>query len=169
MKKIVFVLIASIGLMSCNQEKTAYVDNNVLASEFQEMKDTEARFTKKSEKIRKELDSIALALQTEIQEYQAKMASMSTAARQEREAELMQKQQTLQRQQQTQSNLLREESDQVIDSLITKVKDFVADYGKENGYTFIFGSNDTANIMYAKEGKDITQEVLKKLNEKYKK
>ena len=77
----------------------------------------------------------------------------------------MQKQQQLQRQQQMQSNQLREESDVVIDSLITKVKDFVADYGEKNGYTYIFGSNESANIMYAKEGRDITEEVLKALNE----
>ena len=48
-----------------------------------------------------------------------------------------------------------------------KVKDFVAEYGKENGYTYIFGSNESANIMYAKDGLDITDEIVKKLNESY--
>jgi outer membrane protein len=73
----------------------------------------------------------------------------------------------LSRQQQMQSGQLREESDKIIDSLIVKVKDFVGEYGEENGYTYIFGSNESANIMYAKEGKDITDEVLKALNKEY--
>ena len=169
MKKIALVIFGAAILTSCNQnqEKTAYVDNTVLIQDFKEMKETETRFNKRSEKLQKSLDSVARAFQAEVQDYQSQSASMSDAQRQEKEQQLMQKQQMLSRQQQMQSGQLREESDKIIDSLITKVKDFVGDYGKENGYTYIFGSNESANIMYAKEGKDITDEVLKALNEEY--
>jgi outer membrane protein len=80
---------------------------------------------------------------------------------------LMQKQQMLQQQQQMQSNRLREQSTAVMDSLVKKIKDYVKDYGQENNYTYIFGSNESANIMYAEEGLDITQDILSKLNEEY--
>ena len=70
----------------------------------------------------------------------------------------------LQQSAQMKSNQLRMESDKVIDSLVTKVTVFVADYGEEKGYTYIFGSNESANIMYAEEGLDITDEVLEELN-----
>ncbi|TXK78949.1 OmpH family outer membrane protein [Mesonia sp. K4-1] len=165
MKKVILLVFGAVVLSSCNQEKTAYVDNSQLIQDFKEMKSTEAKFTKKSEKLKKELDSVAQQFQLEVQQYQQQSASLSSAEKQEKESMLMQKQQQLQRQQQMQSNQLREESDVVIDSLITKVKDFVADYGEKNGYTYIFGSNESANIMYAKEGRDITEEVLKALNE----
>ena len=169
MKKIALVIFGAAILTSCNQdqEKTAYVDNTVLIQDFKEMKETEARFNKRSEKLQKSLDSVARSFQAEVQDYQSQSESMSTAQRQEKEQQLMQKQQMLSRQQQMQSGLLRDESDKIIDSLITKVKDFVGDYGKKNGYTYIFGSNESANIMYAKEGKDITDEVLKALNKQY--
>ena len=81
----------------------------------------------------------------------------------------MAKQQTIQQQQQMMGNQLRQESDVVIDSIVTKVKEYVKEYGKENNYTYIFGSNESANIMYAKDGLDITEEILEKLNESYKK
>lgn len=165
MKKVILLVFGAVVLSSCNQEKTAYVDNTQLIQDFKEMKSTEAKFTKKSEKLKKELDSVAQQFQLEVQQYQKQSVSLSSAEKQEKESMLMQKQQQLQRQQQMQSNQLREESDVVIDSLITKVKDFVADYGEKNGYTYIFGSNESANIMYAKEGRDITEEVLKALNE----
>ncbi|MGO1584361.1 OmpH family outer membrane protein [Mesonia sp.] len=168
MKKIILFVFGAVVLSSCNQEKTAYVNNTKLIQDFKEMKSTEARFTKKSDKLKKELDSIAMQFQKEVQAYQEQSTSMSAAEKQEKESMLMQKQQQLQRQQQMQSNQLREESDVVIDSLITNVKDFVADYGEKNGYTYIFGSNESANIMFAKEGKDITEEVLKALNESVK-
>lgn len=161
------ILVLAVFLTSCNQEKTAYVDTTKLIQEYKEMKDVEADFTTKSDSVKRQLDSIARTFQQEVQAYQAEMNSMSQTQRQEKEQELMQKQQRIQQQQQMQGNQLREQSDAVIDSIVDKVKDYVAEYGEENGYTYIFGSNESANIMYAKDGKDLTQEILDNLNEKY--
>lgn len=158
------VLTLGAVLTGCNENKTAYVDTTKLIQEFSEMKEVEAKFTARSESLKRELDSVARGFQADVQEYQENMATMSQAERQSAEQELMQKQQMLQQQQQMQSGQLRQESDVVIDSLVTKVKDFVRVYGEENDYTYIFGSNESANIMYAEEGLDITEEVLEELN-----
>ncbi|MFO7744159.1 MAG: OmpH family outer membrane protein [Psychroflexus sp.] len=164
MKKIILSLAVVVTLMSCNQEKTAYVDNTVLIQDYYKMKSTEARFEKKSQALSDELDSVAGEFQKEVQEFQEGMDRMSTANREKRQNELMQKQQMLQQRQQQKSQMLRQESDQAIDSLISEVKDLVAEYGEERGYAYIFGSNESANIMYAKEGLDITEDVLEELN-----
>lgn len=164
MKKFFVVLFLGMVLTGCNENKTAYVDTTKLIQEFSEMKEVEADFNARSEKLKKELDSVAQGFQQEVMEYQENRATMSQAERQATEQELMQKQQMLQQQQQVRTGQLRQESDQVIDSLITKVRDFVKVYGEENDYTYIFGSNESANIMYAEEGLDITQEVLSELN-----
>ncbi|MFN4762049.1 OmpH family outer membrane protein [Gillisia sp. Q332] len=168
MKKLILVVLVAAGLTSCNQEKTAYVDTTKLIQEYKEMKDVEAEFTSKSDRIKGELDSLAQSFQAEVQAYQENMSKLSTAQRQEKEQELMKKQQTIQQQQQMMGNQLRSESDVVIDSIVTKVKDYVKVYGEKNDYTYIFGSNESANIMYAKEGLDITEVILEKLNEGYK-
>ncbi|MFO7721425.1 MAG: OmpH family outer membrane protein [Gillisia sp.] len=168
MKKLILVVLVAAGLTSCNQEKTAYVDTTKLIQEYKEMKSVEAEFTSKSDMIKGQLDSLAQSFQAEVQAYQENMPSLSTAQRQEKEQELMRKQQTIQQQQQTMGNQLRSESDVVIDSIVNKVKDYVKVYGEENNYTYIFGSNESANIMYAKEGLDITEEILEKLNAGYK-
>lgn len=164
MKKLLVVLFLGTALTGCNQDKTAYVDTTKLIQEFSEMKEVEADFNQRSERLKLELDSVAKGFQQEVMEYQENRATMSQAERQAAEQELMQKQQMLQQQQQMRSGQLRQESDEVIDSLITKVKDFVKVYGEENGYTYIFGSNESANIMYAEEGLDITEEILSELN-----
>ncbi len=169
MKKLLLVVLIAAGITSCTEQKTAYVDTTKIIKEYREMKEVEAEFTSKSDKIKTELDSLAQSFQKEVQEYQANMNSLSTAQRQTKEQELMGKQQTIQQQQQMMGNQLREESDVVIDSIVTKVKEYVKEYGKDNDYTYIFGSNESANIMYAKDGLDITEEILKKLNESYKK
>ncbi len=164
MKKLLVVLFLGTILTACTQDKTAYVDTTRLIQEYSEMKEVEADFTQRSETLKQELDSVAKGFQQEVMEYQENRATMSQAERQAAEQELMQKQQMLQQQQQMRSGQLRQESDVVIDSLITKVKDFVKVYGEENNYKYIFGSNESANIMYAEEGLDITEEVLKELN-----
>ncbi|SOC79422.1 periplasmic chaperone for outer membrane proteins Skp [Salinimicrobium sediminis] len=165
MKKLLMVLSFGALLASCNNDKTAYVDTTVLIQEYSEMKEVEADFTERSESLKKELDSAAQGFQQEVMAFRENAATMSEAERQAKQEELMQKQQILQQQQQMRSGQLRQEGDAVIDSLITKVKDFVKVYGEENDYTYIFGSNESANIMYAEEGLDITQDILKELNE----
>lgn len=168
MKKLLFVLVCAAGLVSCDQQKTAYVDNVRLLQDYQEMKDVEADFTERSTRLSRELDSIAQVFQSEVQAYQQESANMSAAEREAAEGQLMQRQQMLRQQQQVKSGALREESDAAVDTLVTKVKDYVKEYGKENNYTYIFGSNETANIMYAEEGLDITEEILEKINADYK-
>ena len=165
MRKLFTVLVLGAALTSCTEEKTGYVDTTRLLQEYSEMKEVETEFTAKSETLKSQLDSVARGFQQEVMVYQENMATMSQSEREEAEANLMRKQQMLQQSSQMQSSQLRVESDQVIDSLVTKVKDFVAEYGKKNDYTYIFGSNESANIMYAKEGLDITDEVLEELNE----
>jgi len=164
MKKLIMVVLVAAGLTSCNEQKTAYVDTTKLIQEYKEMKDVEQEFTSKSDKVKMQLDSLAQSFQAEVKDYQEKMSGMSAAQRKEIEDGLMRKQQAIQQQQQMMGNELRQESDVVIDSIVTKVKDYVKDYGKKNNYTYIFGSNESANIMYAKEGLDITEEILEKLN-----
>ncbi|MDT0689616.1 OmpH family outer membrane protein [Salegentibacter sp. F188] len=168
MKKILAILVLGMIMTSCDQEKTAYVDTSKLIQEYREMEDMEAEFTTKSDSVRQQLDAAASEFQQEVEEYQANMNTMSQSDRQEKEQELMRKQQMLQQQQQAQGGQLRAQSDAAVDSIVKKVKNYVQEYGEENGYTYIFGSNDSANsIMFAKDGKDLTQEILEKLNAEY--
>ena len=54
------------------------------------------------------------------------------------------------------------------DSAISQMKKQIKEYGKKKGYDYIYGSGETVSILYAKDGYDITAEVLKDLNDNYK-
>ncbi|MDN6311191.1 MAG: OmpH family outer membrane protein [Flavobacteriaceae bacterium] len=166
MRKLLFSAIIAASVMSCQTEtlKTAYVDNSRLVQEYHKMETTEAKFEKKNEALSDELDAVAQEFQKEVQEFQEKASAMNKADLDKKQNELMQKQQMLQQQQQEKSSELRKESDDAINAIIDDVKEYVSNYGKDEGYTYIFGSNESANIMYAEEGLDITDEVLKSLN-----
>jgi outer membrane protein len=55
-----------------------------------------------------------------------------------------------------------------MDSLVSGVKKFIKAYGKEKGYSYIYGTGDAATVLYAEDKYDITKEVVKALNDKYK-
>jgi len=55
-----------------------------------------------------------------------------------------------------------------MDTLVKNVKKFIKDYGKEKGYDYIYGTGEAASILYAKDNYDITKEIVKLLNDKYK-
>ena len=49
-----------------------------------------------------------------------------------------------------------------------QINQYVIDYGKENGYNYIFGTDGSGSIMYGEENMDITKEVVAYINNKYK-
>lgn len=51
--------------------------------------------------------------------------------------------------------------------LVKQVNRYLNDYGKAHGYDFIFGTGESGTIVYAAPGKDLTDEVLRGLNQQY--
>lgn len=171
MKNIIISLGLLLVLASCQEEKKiAYVDNGTVINEYQEKKDVEQKFQTKEQAFQKRADSISQAFQLEVQQTQITARSASQKKAQELIEGLQQKQQVLQQQMQFEQQQITQAFQTEIDSLIVKVKDFVKDYGKTNGYTYILGTSDAAaSVLYGAEENDLTQTILDALNETYKK
>lgn len=168
MKKIFTALTVLVAFMSCQeQDKVAFIDNGEVINDYQMKIDLEDRFKVKDEAFKKRTDSIGQAFQIEAQAFNLAASKMSKKAQQEKYQELGQKQQMLQQQIQYEQQIMQQEFNVEMDSVISKVNDFVADYGKKNGYTFILGKNQAGSVMYGAEAKDITDAVTKAINEDY--
>ena len=50
---------------------------------------------------------------------------------------------------------------------VKKVKKEIRAYGKDNGYTYILGGGEGGSVIYGDEAKDVTDAILKILNDKY--
>lgn len=169
MKKILLSLTAALLLLSCKQDKIAFVDNTKLINEYQEKIDMEATFKTKIEKLNQKTDSIGRLFQAEVQDFESQAQRMGQAAAQEKYNALMQKRQNIASQLQSEEQQISQASQQEIDSLLSKVRNFVKEYGKKNNYTFILGANEAGSVLYGNEAKDITNAVLTELNNTYKK
>jgi len=170
MKNIFIVVLAIATLVSCEQPlKTGFIDNSEVINNYQEKLDVEAKYKAKIEAFQKRTDSTSKAFQLEAQEFQLKAQGLSEDEAQKQYQTLSQKQQVLQQRIQFEEQQIQQGSQVEIDSLISKVKAFVADYGKENGYTYIFGSNEGGSVMYGAKENEVTQIILDALNADYKK
>lgn len=173
MKKLTLLAVALI-LASCNQSaesnapKTAYVDTAKVLDEYTQAKDIEAKYKAKAEEMGKELE-------VEVAKFRSEAANFSKIARekgeawaQQKGAELQRREQELGYAQQAMLQQLQKENAVEMDSMIKGIKATIKTYGKEKGYDYIYGTGDAASVLYAKDQYDITNEVVKMLNDKYK-
>jgi len=167
MKKLAIVFLTIISLTACQQQKIGFVDNSVLINEYQERKDVEASLNTKIEAFKTRTDSLRSAFELEIKEAELKASTMSQSAIQTLSQELQQKEQVLSQRVQFEQQQIAQESQTLNDSIINRVKAFVQDYGQSNNYNFILGSNEAGSVLYGEEASDLTQEILKALNENY--
>jgi outer membrane protein len=175
MKKIVVLIAFAITIVSCNKPaaevkevKTAYIDTSVLMKEYTEAKDLEAKYKAKGEEKGRQLQAEINRFKQEASNFQAQAQANGQAWAQQKGAELQKREQQLSYAQQALSQQLQQEGGAEMDSLITGVKKFIKDYGKEKGYAYIYGTGEPASILYAEEKYDITKEIVTLLNEKYK-
>ena len=174
MKTTICSIFVMLFLVSCQKDKIAYIDSGELINAYQAKKDVEDKFKVKDDAFKKLTDSISQAFQLEAQNGQLEAQKLARKNNRKKAEELMtglqQKQQLLQQQLQFEQQQLTQAFQTDMDTLIVKVKDFVKDYGKKNGYTYILGTSDaSASVIYGAEKNNLTQTILDALNAAYKK
>jgi len=169
MKNIILISLLLFFLSCQNQQKIGFVDNGKLVNQYQEKIDVEKKYEEKEQTFQKKTDSISKAFQFEAQDFQLKASSMSQSKQQEQYQILGQKQKMLQQQIQFEQQQMQQAYQTEIDSIISKIKNFVKEYGKNNGYTYILGTSDNvASVLYGDEKNDLSQLMIDGLNEDYK-
>jgi len=167
MKKIVLAIFLIVAV-ACEQNKIGFVDNVKLMDGYQEKIDIEARYKIRAETLNKKRDSISQAFQIEAQAFQIKAQSMPETQAQEEYGALQQRGQFIGQQLQQEEQQMQSEGQIEMDSLIGKVKMEINGYGKSNGFTYILSGGDGGSVLYGTDTKDLTQDILKILNEQYK-
>jgi len=174
MKKIIVCVAMAVVMVSCNKStdakdfKTAYIDTNKLLEESTEAKDLKAKYeaiaSEKDSRIKVEIDK----LQAEKTSFQANAQKNGQAWAQQKYGELQQREQQIQYAQQSVIQELQGSHGAEMDSIVTKYKKIFKEYGKDKGYDYVFGTGEAATVLYAKDQYDITKEIIKLVNDKYK-
>ena len=151
------------------QDKIGYVDNVKLMDGYQKKIDVETKFKTKAEALTKKRDSISQAFQIEVQAFQTKAQRMSQKKAQEEYAIIQQRGQFMGQQLQQEEQAMQAAGQVEMDTVVSKVKEQIKTYGKANGYTYILGGGEGGSVLYGTDTQDLTDEILKILNDGYKK
>lgn len=156
-------------LISCSEQKIGYVDNVKLMDGYQEKIDVEEKYQNKLETLNRKRDSISQAFQLEAQEFQSR-AEIMVASKAQKEYDILQQRgQFMGQQLQQEEQILSQQGQLEMDSVVQKVKREIKAFGKSNKYTYILGGGEGGSVLYGQESDDLTEQVLKILNDKYKK
>ena len=167
MKNLAICFFFFFSLTGCQQQKIGFVDYVVITNEYQKSVDVKAMFQSKVKSFQTRVDSISSAFELEVRAFDRRASKMSKQTQMEKSQELQRKQQTIQQTLQIKQQEIGQENQILTDSISNTIKDFVKDYGKKNSFNFILGSNEAGSVLYGEEASDLTQEILKSLNDTY--
>lgn len=173
-KKTVILFALAISFFSCNKTtevkefKTAYIDTSKLMEESTEAKDIAEKYKDKSKVMGSQLEVEVNRFKSEAANFQKNAQANGQVWAQQKGAELQRREQELSYAQQAMLQQLQSESGVEMDSLVSSYRKVIKEYGKDKGYDYIYGTGDIASVLYAKDSYDITKEIIKLVNDKYK-
>ena len=147
-----------------NEVKLAYVRTGIILNEYKGMIDASEQFNKELQTVKANSDTlkrryeVLKKMESEISPDEKTDWTKQLAIA---EYEYNNYRTTAQQQLEERKTILRAE-------VLQKINSFIQDYGKENNYTIILGATDQGSILYGKEQEDLTETMLKILNEQYK-
>ncbi len=148
----------------------AYVNVDSLLINYNFAKDLNETLLRKQENSRANLNEKGKVLEAEMADFQKKVQNNAFLSRERAESEqrrLMGKQQELQQLEQRLSNELMVEQQKMNEQLRDTINAFLKEYNKTKNYHLIISNTMNDNVLYAKDAYNITNDVVKKLNELY--
>lgn len=145
-----------------------YVDVNKLMEGYKRTAVEKSKFEAKANLLKSNVDSLLNEWQKELKLYEKDLSTMTSKEIELKQELLSNKQNQLNSYQQAIQRQIQEEEQKASQTLVNDINDFVKSYGKDNNYEIIFGASGSGNIMYANEANDITEEILKGMNEEFK-
>ncbi|RSK48538.1 OmpH family outer membrane protein [Hymenobacter rigui] len=148
-------------------EKVAYVESGKLLDGYQGMKDARKNFEAKARRWEAQNQTLVRGFQTAVQQYQQKAESMTQEQRAATEQQLQQRQMQVAQEQEKLQRQAQEEEGKMTQQVLERINKQIEKYGKSNGYRLILIAAPSGTIAYGRKDLDITNTVLKHLNDEY--
>ncbi|MEK7851695.1 MAG: OmpH family outer membrane protein [Deltaproteobacteria bacterium] len=167
MKKILLavsmLLCASVAFGADKTVKIGYMDLQKALNDSEAGKDAKNTFNKRVEELQKALDE----KQTEIKKMQDDLEKqkglLTSEARGEKEKTYQQKIKDAQRFAKDSQEELQQKDADMTKKILTDLREAIKKIGNDEGYTIILERGDSS-VLYAAEGVDITDKVIKAYN-----
>ena len=150
--------------------KIAYVNTDTILAKYNMALDMKKDLEAKQRQAENTFKSAESKLQADYQNYMKTGDKLTLTQQKEKEKELQERMQKLQQMQTNLPMQLQEEQVKMNKKLLDAVYAFIADYNKKHDKYNVILSNSymSSPTLYIDKGMDITDEILKGLNEEYK-
>jgi outer membrane protein len=146
----------------------AYINSDTVLKYYEYTKENKTKLENKGKRLEQDLKNRAMSLQNEIENYQRSRNNLTIGQAQAIEEDLGRKQQNFQMYQQSVSQELMNDQEQMSRDLYEKVTGFLSEYGQANGLQLVLKFDPSSDVLYAKDSLDISKQVIDGLNLKYK-
>ncbi|GDX44650.1 membrane protein [Bacteroidota bacterium] len=150
--------------------KIAYVDLDSIQEKYAFYKEKMLEFEKKKENADRDLNSAFQKIEGERIAFAKRGESITQAEYENFQRTYQSKMQNLEQQKMVLENNIAGEGVKTMDDLKTRINEFLKEYNKKKGYSYIFSYSSSLNVLFYKDSAyNITDEVVAGLNEAYKK
>jgi outer membrane protein len=161
---------SSVKSDSTSSLKVAYVDLDSIQSKYTFYKEKMEEFEKKKENADRDLNNAFQKIEGERIAFAKKGESITQAEYENFQRSYQAKMQNLEQQKMVLENNIAGDGVKAMEDLKAKINEFLKEYNKKKGYSYIFSYSSALNVLFYKDtAYDITNEVVVGLNEAYKK
>jgi outer membrane protein len=148
--------------------RIAYFEMDSLNNSFAMVKDVKAELSREEERVNNELARLQKSYNDKFTQYQSQAQTMSSQESENANRDIVQMQQKFASAKQQMEMRLQDLSMRKMQEVKNKVEEFLKEYNKSKGYTYIL-AYEPGFMFYRDSTYDITGDLVKGLNEKYKK
>jgi outer membrane protein len=150
-------------------KKIGYVDAVKLMSQYKGMDIARKELEERSQAWRANVDTLQAELNSSVEEYNRTKGKASARENKLLEELIATKERQLQDYQQTVSEQFQKQDQEMSVKLLDKVNSFIKRYGEQHKYDIIFSATPYGNIVHGDASVDLTEEIVKGLNQDFKK
>ncbi len=164
------ILMLAIGFLYYLQFSSSdlvYVDSSSVLNQYQGMLDARRTYQGKTNTWKANIDTLASEVQRSIKKYEKEVTVMSEKERKLSQELIRSKQKQLADFQRAINEKAAQEDAEMTARVIKQVNAYLKKYGEKHNYKIIFAATEYGNIAYAKDGIDVTEEIINGLNEEY--
>ena len=155
---------------SAGNLKIAYVDLDSIQEKYQYYKEKMVEFDKKKEDADRQLNTAFQKIEEERITFAKKGQAITQAEYENFQRSYQAKMQSLEEQKRNMENAISIDGVKMLEELKNKINGFLAEYNKEKGYSYIFSTSNSLNVLFYKDStNNITNEVVAGLNKAYNK
>jgi outer membrane protein len=148
--------------------KIAYINSDSVLKYYEFFNVNKEKLETKGKKLDQDFRNRAQSLQNDINAYQRNVGTMTIGQAKAVEEDLGKKQQNLQLYQRSLEQEIMTDQAKMNEELYAKITAYLKLYGDEKGLQVVFKYDPSSDLLYGGKTIDITQEVIKGLNEAFK-